>query len=210
MKLSIPWIVAIVAIVVAGYAIVGSRGDSNSDLSAPQAAQGAATQKDLDALRREVAMLRSVLADNRSAHAASDTTVARPVTPSPVPVVRAMPDHAAEAVSQADEEQRVQDHITEVATGFAGEGRDQRWANEAGSAIESALATSELKAFAVQSIDCRTKTCRVEVEDDGSAGASGALPQLALQIAGALPNIVTQRIERQSGRATVVLYMSRE
>jgi hypothetical protein len=213
MKFPIPWIVAAVAIVAAGYATVSNhadRGESTSDRPAPQAAQGAATRADVDALRREVALLKSALADNRSARAPSDATVARAATPSAMQVYNARSDHPADALSQAEQEQRLQDHITEVATGFEGETRDQRWANDAGIALESALASQELKALSVQSIDCRTKTCRVEVEDDGSAAASGALPQLALQMAGTLPNIVSQRIERQNGRATVVLYMSRE
>jgi hypothetical protein len=213
MKLPIPWIVATVAVAVAAYAIVGGhadRGQSDSDRSAPQAAQGAARQADVDTLRREVALLRSALADIRSAPARSETSVARAAAPSPAQAYNARPDRAADAVSQAEQEQRVQDHITEVATGFAGEARDQRWANDTGLALESALASQELKALAVQSIDCRSKTCRVELEDDGSAVVSGAFPLLALQMAGTLPNIVSQRIERQNGRATVVLYMSRE
>jgi hypothetical protein len=213
MKLPIPWIVATVAVVVAGSAFVGgddNRSENDSHRSAPQAAQGAARQADVDALRREVALLRSALADLRSAPVRTDTSVARAAAAAPTQAYNARPDRAADIVSQAEQEQQVQDHITQVATGFSSEARDQRWSNETGISLESALASDELKALSVRNIDCRSKTCRVEVEDNGSAAASGALPLLALRMAGTLPNIVSQHVDGANGRATVVMYMSRE
>ncbi|HEY5808320.1 MAG TPA: hypothetical protein VIT67_10155, partial [Povalibacter sp.] len=115
-----------------------------------------------------------------------------------------------DSLDEAGQEAEFQHHITGIGAQFTRESLDQRWANETGIALESVLAAEELKALAVRNIDCRTKTCRIEVEDDGSGITSGALPFLAMRMAETLPNIVSQRVDQPNGRATVVLYMSRE
>jgi hypothetical protein len=112
--------------------------------------------------------------------------------------------------ADTDRELQFQHHLIEIGAQFTREDLDQRWANDTGIALEGALASEELKTLAVRNIDCRTKTCRIEVEDDGDSTTLGALPFLAMRMADTLPNMVSQRVDQPDGRATVVLYMSRE
>lgn len=210
MKASILWIVTALAVAGASWSTMhrpDARVSSSegADTRAPGSVTHSPPQSDpmraeVDELRREMALLKSVVAE-RSRASTQPTFSAQSAKAEPV--------SDADVSSQADDEQRFFDHVATVAASFSSETRDQTWANEVGIALESALATEELKSLSLQSIDCRTKTCRVEIDEDASVLA-GALPHLALQMAGTLPNMVSQRTERQNGSATVVLYMSRD
>jgi hypothetical protein len=63
----------------------------------------------------------------------------------------------------------------------------------------------------VKGIDCRTLTCRVVIDDDGSGAVSERLPLLAMRMAGTFATLKVQTIDRQGdGRSTRVLFLSRE
>jgi hypothetical protein len=110
---------------------------------------------------------------------------------------------------RAQAETRMRDHLATVAAGFAAEARDQRWSNDVGESIRHALSGEEFTGAGVQSVDCRTKTCRIEMQDDGTGKAASTIPMLAVQMAGALPNLIADRIEQSNGKAMIVLYLSR-
>jgi hypothetical protein len=47
------------------------------------------------------------------------------------------------------------------------------------------------------------------MQDDGTGKAASTIPMLAVQMAGALPNLIADRIEQSNGKAMIVLYLSR-
>jgi hypothetical protein len=103
----------------------------------------------------------------------------------------------------------MREHLSAVAASYGSEARDQRWSNEVGESLRAAFSTEELAGTAVQSIDCRTTTCRIEMQDDGSGNLPALLPMLAVQMAGSLPNVTAERIDQPDGKSSMVVYMSR-
>jgi hypothetical protein len=120
------------------------------------------------------------------------------------------PDVQAELEARrAESEALMRAHLSAVAANHGSEARDQRWSNDVSASLQAALSTEELAGTDVQSIDCRTTTCRIELQDDGSGDLPAKLPMLAVQMAGSLPNMVAERIDQPDGQMTVVVYLSR-
>jgi len=59
-------------------------------------------------------------------------------------------------------------------------------------------------------VECRSRTCRLELADDGSGKLGKILPVFAQQVGRELPSIAYDRIVDASGTATMVLYMARQ
>jgi hypothetical protein len=108
-----------------------------------------------------------------------------------------------------ESEQRAKEHIAAVAASFGREIRDQRWSTDMGEALRNTLATEELASANVQAIDCRTKTCRVELQDDGTGRMQALVPMLAVQMAESLPNLTAEQVPGPNGTMATVLYLSR-
>jgi hypothetical protein len=118
-------------------------------------------------------------------------------------------DPRAAIQALAENQARMKEHVASVAASFATEARDQRWSNDVGESLRTTLGSDELAAMAVQNIDCRTTTCRIEVQDDGSGSLQTLVPMLAVQMAASLPNLIAERIDQPNGKTAMVLYMSR-
>ena len=156
-------------------------------------------EAELMALRRELSQRQSAGAD------------VQPRIPTGVDVgeKHTGPDPLARTEALADAERRFEDHTVQIAANFSNELRDPRFAIGAGEALRTMLDSEEFASMPVQNIDCRSATCRVEINDDGSGVVSQVLPMLAVRMAETLPNIVAQRLEQSNGRATMVLFMSK-
>jgi hypothetical protein len=118
-------------------------------------------------------------------------------------------DPLARTGALADAARQFDDHTAQIAATFSNELRDPRFAIVAGEGLRTMLDNQEFASMPVQNIDCRSVTCRVEINDDGSGAVSQALPMLAVRMAETLPNIIAQRLEQPNGRATMVLFMSK-
>jgi hypothetical protein len=129
-----------------------------------------------------------------------------------------IPDTPATAVSasRSDPEARAADvrafetHVNAIAASFDREVRDQRWATEAGALLKSVFDAPSMQAVKLTSIDCRTTTCRVELDTDGSPDVSHLLSHASLQTAEIFSHSVVQQLGRSDQRSSVALYMSRE
>jgi len=104
---------------------------------------------------------------------------------------------------------RFDERAASVAANFRSEPLDPPFALTTADSLRGVLASDELAKMSVQTIDCRAKTCRVEIEDDGSGIVPLTLPMLMARMADTLPNVSAQRLEQPNGRATMVLYMSK-
>jgi hypothetical protein len=118
-------------------------------------------------------------------------------------------DPRADAAVLAEAERQFDEHTAAVAATFSDEPRDPAFALATSDSLRVALDSDELAKMPVQTIDCRTKTCRVEIGDDGSGVVPQVLPMLMVRMADSLPNVIAQRVEQPNGRATMVLYMSK-
>ena len=209
MRLRATWIVPAALVVAGSYAFYNlpdapQRGDAASAGRGSTAAAGdAATLEQLRLLRQEVAALKSLAESRGRAEVARDA-----------PSVNALPakdptqEFRLDLSGQAEEAQRFEAHVAGIAANFGREMRDQRWSSETSSLFESALAAEELKDMRVKNLECRARTCRLEIEDDGKFAR--LMPLLAVELGGTLPNVIAQRVERPGGRATMILYMSKD
>jgi len=96
-----------------------------------------------------------------------------------------------------------------IGDAFRNEATDPRWSSSTSSVVQAALvADNDLRSLA-RGVECRSRTCRVEIADDGSVKLGKILPMFAQQVGRELPSVAAERVEDAGGAATMVLYMSR-
>jgi hypothetical protein len=161
----------------------------------------------------EVALLAAELATLRRELGARAESRSRAETSAPIPSLQVAEapvlDPRSDAAALEQAERQFEEHTATVAATFSGEPRDPTFALNTSDSLRVALDSDELAKMPVQTIDCRTKTCRVEIGDDGSGVVPQVLPMLMVRMADSLPNVIAQRHEQPNGRATMVLYMSK-
>jgi hypothetical protein len=111
----------------------------------------------------------------------------------------------AEARAASREERRAQ--IAEIDARFSLESMDIKWAAVAKAAILDAVRKNQ--SISVRNIDCREKSCRVELADDSRAGEQSGVSGFARECGSTLPNVVADHIDGANGHDSYVLYMSR-
>jgi hypothetical protein len=104
-------------------------------------------------------------------------------------------------------QQAFRERMDAVEAAFRSEATDQDWSTKVGAELSAYF--RKHKAFrTVRSIECRSKTCRIEVSDDGHGAISGELPILTLRFAETLPAMQVDRAKGKGGEDTLILYMS--
>jgi hypothetical protein len=102
---------------------------------------------------------------------------------------------------------RTQLAATEAA--FRGEAMDPAWSAKMTEDVRAGLARGAIDHDAARSVECRSRSCRVEL----AARASGAAPQeiapLLARLVPALPHAQAGEVDNADGRPTTVLYLSR-
>lgn len=156
-----------------------------------QQAETALLRQQLAALRQEVAALKGGHPDR----AAEQKPAALPAQDMPSKVER---ERAREAWHV---------RMVKVEAEFTDEPRDERWSSTMTSALKDAASKHEAIGKRLQRIDCRSKTCRVEVSDDGSAALTQQLPLFLLQMGNDLPSMQSEQVENGNGQRTTVLYL---
>lgn len=177
-------------------------GTSPASPSAPQTDsvaryRGESSAAQIDELRRELATMKSHVAGEQSRLASAT---------SPAPAEPASFQEMQEQRAADLESHRV--YMSDVAQSFAAETIDQRWAAQASQRVNAALYDHEALRAAARDIECRTQTCRVTIDDDGSGTLSRRLPSLALSLIDVLPTISAERVDQGNGRSAMILYMS--
>jgi hypothetical protein len=149
-------------------------------------------------LNAQVSALREQMAENQ----ASPSADAGAVDPEPGPARR-------DPAERAQQETEWHAHMMEVDSDFQSEAMDPRWASSTASAVQRTVNASDAMRGNMRSVECRSQTCRVELDDDGSGAMSKELPIFVQQFAETLPSVQADRIDDGSGRTTMVLYMAR-
>jgi hypothetical protein len=151
-------------------------------------------------LRREVALLRAQVA--LGPHLAAGP----PAVASDAPPAGRRPARDPEALAEGVRRRRAL--IEGLASAFLGEATDPSWSVATTASVRAALAAEEV-GLTARGVDCRSRTCRVEIPDDGSGRVAEALPLFANELAATLPNMVAHQVVDASGTATTFLYLTR-
>jgi hypothetical protein len=168
-------------------------------------------QRDIAALRDDVATLERQLSS-----LTGQIEAARARAPNEPPVDGAEPDtdnaapngQTAEPQTQAQAKAQYRQHMHEVDAAFLDEPRDPSWSANTSELIQRAFADDGVPGGLVRNVECRSRTCRVELEDDGSGQLGKSLPLFAQQVGQVLPNISADHVDEPDGRTITVLYMS--
>lgn len=174
--------------------------DKSSSVTAAEQSRVSELSARVEALEHELTAIRMGSGHNSGA---VPRTSASP--PSPAPARDASSE--AEMVRAADAEQR-RVYMEGVAQAFGNEKVDASWSSHMSSRVNGALEGDESLRAVAHTVECRDRTCRVELADDGSGSLSRRLPMIALGVADVLPNIAAERVDRGDGRSAMVLYMS--
>ncbi len=211
MKLS--GVAAIVcALVAAGITWFNSKRTAATPQSGPSAASAAAAARDcpecvrlsdqVGVLHRKLAALNSQLASQqtqlaeRGAGATDARTPGSPIDPEEV------------ARTRAADDARYQEYMNTVAQSFANEKVDNAWAGRTSQRVNTAFDREQGLRDVAHTVECREKTCRVELQDDGKGEVSSRIPNMMLGLVDVLPNFSVQYVDQGNGRSSMVLYLS--
>jgi hypothetical protein len=76
--------------------------------------------------------------------------------------------------------------------------------------VQEAFAAEDTLLTAVQALECRSATCRVEIAEDDTGAVAKAMPLVLQQLASTLPHVIANQVEDGAGNRSVRLYLSRE
>ena len=99
--------------------------------------------------------------------------------------------------------------MADIASDFQKEATNAAWARSTTSALQSQLTASEALRTTMRGVECRSQTCRVELDDDGSGKMAKEIPLFIQQFADSLPSMQADHIDDGNGHRTLVLYMTR-
>lgn len=198
---------ALAVIAVAGWLHIEFGHSAAATVSLPVVAQGSAAddcprcarlEKQVENLQQKLTALQTQLASQQSSPAAQR-------------IIAAAEPHTdlndIEAARAADAEQQ-RAYVEGIAQSFNHEKTNSAWAGYVSNRVNAAMSTDEAFRDIGHKVECRQQTCRVELDDDGSGNLSRRLPFVALGLADVLPSAAVAPINRDSGRNTMVLYMS--
>lgn len=157
------------------------------------AAQIGVVEQNLALIKSQLAVLR----DQPAARTVGDAT----------PTSASMTQEQVAELRAAEAETH-RNFMTGVAQSFAAERVESAWANRASSRIDTQFIEDEALRGMSHNAQCRERTCRVEIEDDGSGRLPQSVPRLALGLVDVLPSFTAEQIDRGGGRVSLVLYMS--
>jgi hypothetical protein len=170
--------------------------------AARSAVPGGSAGDETAALRAEVARLAGQVAALRR----PGPDVHLEVGGSPAPAA-ASTGPRAEAEAQARWEQGRREYIAGVEAAFRKEPGDPSWASRSTRAIRAAL-EGEAVGLTARELECRSRTCRLELSDDGTGKLAKAVPVFANSLAADLPNILADQREEPGGGTTTILYLT--
>lgn len=171
-------------------AVPRSTPTTSVDPVAELGAQVAQLRQEVDALRLHIARLPN------GSQAAADATW-----------LEARRDPLARA--EADRAEAVRVAATEAA--FRAEPRVLAWSEATAAGLRDALSlTSASLRSAARSVECRSSSCRIEIDDDAVPDLPAQLPRFVQHASALLPNVTAGEVDQGNGQTATVLYLSRE
>lgn len=109
-----------------------------------------------------------------------------------------------------NEKKEYQEKMESLEYRFYSEPEDSKWSSGALLAVQKAFSQNEAMRNAARKIECRSSMCRLEIADEQSESVLGAIDSFSQNLTPDLRRLVAHRIDEGEGKATVVLYVSRE
>lgn len=107
-------------------------------------------------------------------------------------------------------ERERQEQMAAIEASFRQEPSDPQWSFAMTGVVQEALAGEETLQTALQNLECRSSTCRVEIADDDAGELAKSMPVVLQQLASTLPNVIADQVEDGGGNRSLLLYLSRE
>ena len=167
----------------------------------PQAAAPSLGEPIDTALAEQVAVLRREVADLRIQVAHLPGAGRVDATQPPV-------GGGPETVAEAEQADRMRLAASETA--FRNEPEDFPWSRGAVESVRGIFMQGDAaQRDELRNVECRSRSCRVELGTDHARGGAGDLPGRVLQLAAAFPNVAAGQLDAGDGRKVTVLYLSR-
>jgi len=181
----------------------GDRAKLGTSRAMPKA-ENDATQS-VERLRTEVALMRNqVLALSERA---SDP---RAIAAEP-PTASDQPSTPATVQSQREESaRRWKEHMAQVAADFEREPVDQDFMILNKAAVDRTIQSDPVILAATRKVDCRSHTCRVEMQTSRSGQVDRQLLPFLQSVGRTLPKVQVDHFDADDGQKTVVLYLSNQ
>jgi hypothetical protein len=199
---------AVVGAVFAGAVLFVVHSNQPSVVASPVAKKGgtdadhaqlAQLTAQLHELQLSLTAVRSQLAARQDESPAGRSAAAEPAQPAQSRDVEA--ERAAEA-------EKHREYMATVAQAFASEKSDPAWANRASSRVDSVFGDDNVLRNVTRRVECRQRSCRVEVADEAAAQVNERMQLVAMGLADLLPNISAEHVDQADGHRVMVLYMS--
>jgi hypothetical protein len=110
--------------------------------------------------------------------------------------------------SRAEAEARYQVYMGTVESAFRAEPDNPAWSQPTLAAVYDAIEQSGIPRSTLRQVECRSHTCRLEIAEEGSAGAEGAIPMLLNRLGARLPSTIGNHIDEGDATPRTLLYLS--
>ena len=111
--------------------------------------------------------------------------------------------------ARAETEQAERLRLAASESAFRNEPNDTGWSRNAAASVRAALQGDTPLRGELRSVECRSRSCRVELGADPTGANFPDLPVRLLQLAQTLPNLTATQVDQGDGRKATVLYLSR-
>jgi hypothetical protein len=98
-------------------------------------------------------------------------------------------------------------YIADVADAYEREPADPAWSASTTSRVWDTIRQTDFMRGAARAVECRSRSCRIEVDDDGTGVLHKHLPVFGQQFADVLPVMAGQPVRGEDGRERMVLYL---
>lgn len=145
-------------------------------------------------LRREVAEIRQQLLRMPGAALSAET----------------VPNPRTDPTARLEAEQVERQRIASTEAAFRDEKEDPRWSQGTVASVRAAFGEAdEPLRNRVNSVECRSQSCRVMIGGDTGGPAGQDLSSVMMRLAATLPKATAGQIDQGDGRPATVLYLSR-
>lgn len=199
-------VVAGVAVSVGMYQFYGSQrqGTARAETATSEAPSSpvrsveanARLQTELTSVKAQLAAIKTQLATRASAGEERSREIAEEELPTATPEQQ-----------RADDARAWKEHMAKVAQAFEAEALDPRWASVTGETVENAVLADPVISAAAGEVQCRSKTCRIEITMDTAGAVDKQLPLFVHGLGGTLPFGQADRIENSDGTISLALYL---
>jgi hypothetical protein len=101
-----------------------------------------------------------------------------------------------------------QEHMKEVSTAFQAELHDQHWAQSQTALLQERFGGDEPMRAALKNIECRSKTCRIDLVDDRKGKFERSLPLVLQKLGAAFPRGEASTVDNPDGTRSISVYLS--